>query len=92
MKLKMAIFVPRSLKKVVTENLTQSPHIFINRYNTEKVVNELVDDVTAKEVTVYQWWRVLGARDGKRRVKVVSTNMALSEFNDQCVQDLFLAK
>ena len=77
----------RSLKKVLTEPLTPSPDVFVKSYQTEEAVKGLVDIVTATEVTVQQWQRVLDARDGKRRVKVVSTNMPLSEFKDKFVQD-----
>ena len=56
-------------------------------YQTEEAVKGLVDKVTATEITVQQWQKVLDARDGKHRVKVVSTNMPLSEFKDKFVQD-----
>ena len=77
----------RSLKKVLTEPLPPSPDVFVKSYQTEEAVKGLVDKVTATEVTVQQWQRVLDARDGKRRVKVVSTDMPLSEFKDKFVQD-----
>ena len=46
-----------------------------------------MDKVTATEVSVQQWQKVLDARDGKRKVKIVSTDMPLSEFKDKFVQD-----
>ena len=77
----------RSLKKVLTEPLTPSPDVFVKSYQTEEAVKGLVDKVTATEVTVQQWQKVLDARDGKRKVKIVSTDMPLSEFKDKFVQD-----
>ena len=59
----------RTLKKVLTEPLTPSPDVFVKSYQTEEAVKGLVDKVTATEVTVQQWQRVLDARDGKRRVQ-----------------------
>ena len=74
-------------KEVLTEPLTPSPDVFVKSYQTEEAVKGLVDKVTATEVTVQQWQKVLDARDDKRRVKVVSTDMPLSEFKDKFVQD-----
>ena len=76
----------KSLKRVHPDAITTSPDVFTKRHKSTDSRKEVLDRCTEPNIDVMQWKRVVDT-DGKKRVKVVTTNMAKAEFDTKFVAD-----
>ena len=70
-------FLLRALKAAVPHQLSPSPDIFIKRY----------DNRQSREQLLEQWHRVLDDKDGKHRVKIISTTKTRADFKTKFLAD-----